>query len=113
MRDAKTPRLDIPRDTKYIAKMWGLDTDTCRLRLRQLDKDLKGQLLVKVGQRYYVKSLATLRRHWPDFGKRVASEDDMDSVEERLGELTRELRAQATDLREVRRRLRALEEKAA
>lgn len=108
----KRERLDLPRDTKFIAKLAGWTTDECRARLRALDEEMRGTLLTKIGTRYYV-SLAHLRRHWPEFGSPIATPADIADIERQLAELQARERNNGAELRDLRRRVRKLEDDAA
>jgi hypothetical protein len=59
-------------------------------------------LVVRVNGRRMVTSLAALRKHFPDLGKRIASFEEIDDVREEQIALRRDVEAIAKDLAEFR-----------
>lgn len=109
-----TVRLDTPRPLVEIARIAGVSYWSIRRHLLALDKELHGTLLTKRWgpkhhqPRYYC-NLASLRKVWPDFGKKFATAEDLDQLREEVSEVQRNTVLLAKEIGQVWGRVKALE----
>lgn len=115
-----SPRLDTLRTMAEIARMAQWSTRRVRRHLLRLHQRNGETLLVRHGEREWMVTLANLRRVWPEFGKQVASNDDVREVLAEQTALRRDIKNVAVALRDFKakshawfQRLEAVERKLA
>ena len=108
-----TVRLDTLRTISELAAIGGYDRRWLKSALISADRELRGTLLVKTygdranGRRCtYRCSIASLRKAWPDFGKKFATAEELDEVREQVSEVRRNTVLLARDVGQIRGQLR-------
>lgn len=94
-------RLDVPRTVSEVARLAEMDPQRMRRHLLRLHKQSEGQLLKRVGRQWMV-TLASLRTVWPEFGKQLASNDDIRDNAMEHAEFRQDMRAVLAAMRSFR-----------
>lgn len=99
---AKELPLDRPLPLPDLARHCGVTTHYLRRWVMQLQKKHpEDRILIRVGERWMVPSLSVLRKHWPDFGKKFFTADEVERLVDENKQLRRDMRALAARVRKV------------